>query len=184
MNLKGQITEITPHLMDKSTDVLLNIEGQVAAELSKMMLKDLAIDIDFWSELKTRKANAYYWTLLNKLARKLHLTNGEMHNTLLRNFGEIKQMGGRNIYVEIPDTEENETDTLRNEKFHVMPTSEVVFRQNTTYRRYLMLKGSSELDRAGFSRLLDGLIETCKEQGIVTDTPEEIARIKALWQNK
>jgi hypothetical protein len=25
------------------------------------------------------------------------------------------------------------------------------------------------------------LIDECKEQGIETDTPEEIARLKALW---
>ena len=32
------------------------------------------------------------------------------------------------------------------------------------------------------SRLLDSVIEDCKEQGIQTLTPNEIARMKATWR--
>ena len=41
--------------------------------------------------------------------------------------------------------------------------------------------GSSEFDRVQMSRLIDLLIEEAKEQGIETKTPEELERLKSLW---
>ncbi len=42
--------------------------------------------------------------------------------------------------------------------------------------------GSSTYDTKQMSRLLDSVIEDCKEQGIQTLTPNEIARMKATWR--
>lgn len=41
--------------------------------------------------------------------------------------------------------------------------------------------GSSEYDTKQMSRLIDLIIDECKEQGIETLTPDEIARMKASW---
>ena len=40
------------------------------------------------------------------------------------------------------------------------------------------------MDTAEMNVLIDGLISECKEVGIETDTPSEIARLKDLWQKK
>ena len=45
----------------------------------------------------------------------------------------------------------------------------------------ILYYGSSTYDSAQMSRLLDLIVYDCKIQGIQTDTPEEIAKLKALW---
>ena len=41
--------------------------------------------------------------------------------------------------------------------------------------------GSSEYDTANMSRLIDGIISECREQGIETMTPSELERLKQQW---
>ena len=41
--------------------------------------------------------------------------------------------------------------------------------------------GSSTYNTKQMSRLIDWVIEECKEQGIETMTPEELARLKEDW---
>jgi hypothetical protein len=42
-------------------------------------------------------------------------------------------------------------------------------------------KGSSEFDSREMSIFLDGVVSEAKEMGIPTETPNEIARLKAMW---
>lgn len=49
---------------------------------------------------------------------------------------------------------------------------------------YKAYRGSSTYDTAEMSRLIEGIIEECKEQGIETATPEELARMQKLWKER
>jgi hypothetical protein len=42
-------------------------------------------------------------------------------------------------------------------------------------------KGSSEFDTKEMSIFIDGIVSEAKELGIQTDTPDQIAKMKALW---
>ena len=46
---------------------------------------------------------------------------------------------------------------------------------------YLLLKGSSEYDSQEMSQFIDGIILDCKDLGIETLPPEELARMMAAW---
>lgn len=89
------------------------------------------------------------------------------------------------MYLVLPDTDEAERTALQADTFHIKPTSDVrLGKDDKMYRTYVMLKGSHELDSAEMNRLIDGVLGECKEQGIPTDSPAEIERIKALWANQ
>ena len=45
------------------------------------------------------------------------------------------------------------------------------------YRTYTVLAGSSTYDTKEMSELINGLVSECKEQGIETLTPDELARM-------
>ncbi len=47
----------------------------------------------------------------------------------------------------------------------------------------ILYYGSSSYDKAEMGRLIDDLIEDAKSMGIETESPEEIARIKSLWED-
>lgn len=42
--------------------------------------------------------------------------------------------------------------------------------------------GSSVYDKAQMARLIDIVVDECKEQGIETMTPEELARLTEEWK--
>ena len=47
---------------------------------------------------------------------------------------------------------------------------------------YKVAKGSSEFDTKEMSIFIDGVVQDAQELGIVTDTPEQIARYKEAWK--
>lgn len=147
-------------------------------------LKDAicSIDIKKWFDKRSLNANALYWKMCGALAVKLKVSKPEMHNTLLRRYGADASIGGKLAYLVFADNDETEQTMMNAETFHVRPTSQVKEGvDGVMYRTWIMLKGSHELDTAEMSRLIDGVLGECKEQGIPTESPEEIERIKALW---
>jgi hypothetical protein len=46
---------------------------------------------------------------------------------------------------------------------------------------FIVFKETHTLDSKEMARLIDGTVQEAKQLGIETATPEEIARMKALW---
>ncbi len=110
--------------------------------------------------------NAYYWELLNRLARALRMPDSEVHMNMLREYGvcqaftvvsEALEAG----YFRYYDVLQEYVDDAG--------------RRRAMVRVYL---GSSRMDSAQFSALLNGLIEECQAQGIQTMTPRELAGLR------
>jgi hypothetical protein len=53
-----------------------------------------------------------------------------------------------------------------------------------TFYHYKIWKGSHNFDTREMAIFVDGIISECKEQGIPTETPEEIERLKLIWKPK
>ena len=86
------------------------------------------------------------------------------------------------VYLILPDTEDGESRALEAETFHIKPTTEVnIGVDGTTYRTYKMLRGSSTYDTKEMSRLIEGLVAECKDQGIDTLPPDEFNRMMGLY---
>lgn len=111
-------------------------------------------------------ANGLYWSTLTQLARVLGISNQRMHNTLLRRYGQPERYGEEVVYIMLPDTAEAENKALEAETYHLKPTSHTKDGKDGTYRAYMLMRGSSTYNTEEFSRLLDGLLEECKEMGI------------------
>lgn len=109
---------------------------------------------------RTLTQNAYYWTLLNKLAARLGMGDFETHCNMLRDYGVCSVFSVRD---DVPFEsyfkycEEIGTGEANGQRF----------------RHIKVYKGSSQMDSAEFTRLLHGLIEECEAQGIPTMTPAE-----------
>lgn len=120
-------------------------------------------------EKRSLDANALYWKLLTGLAKAMAISNARAHNLMLRRYGQIQEIDGQTIYIFLPDTDEAEEEALEAETFHVKPTSRTKpGKEGVNFRAYLLLKGSSEMDKSDFSRMIDGVIDECKQLGIET----------------
>ena len=180
LKVKSRIKDVAWNIGTKTSTVTLSSEIR-PKDLADLLEKDLNVGFEEYDERQSDQMRKYYWELIPKLARKHKLKNSEVHNMMLRDYSEVFMFDNSPVVVEIPDTEEAEKQSLRDEKVHLLPTSEVRVYDDATYRVYFLLKGSHQLTKKQYVRLLEGLIEECKAAGISTETPEEIARIKALW---
>ena len=120
-------------------------------------------------EKRSLTANSYYWRLVTDLAGVMRVTRQEMHEIMLRRYGQYLTDADGNILCVLVDPKTNmaqfdghfEFDTIAGE-----------------FARYRVIKGSHLYNTAEFSRLLDGLISDSKEAGIETLTPDELERLK------
>lgn len=134
---------------------------------------------------RSLNANGYYWTLIGQMADKLRIAKPEVHNRMLRSYGQAQGIDGRLVTVTIPDTEKAEKETLLAESYHIRPTSQVKMgTKGQMFRTYVLLKGSHEMDTREFSILLDGTIREAEQIGIQTLTPAELERLYAEHHQK
>lgn len=115
-------------------------------------------------------ANGYYWTLLSKLAHVLGTSREELHLQMIHDYGAIKldEDGDVCRFYLAPGKDPS----------YIAKYSMVVGEDELDGERvlvYLVLKGSSEMNTKEFSHMLDCLIQDCKDQGIPTATPQELA---------
>lgn len=134
----------------------------------------LAIKVSKYREKRSNDANAYCWVLIGKLAEKLNIPRDEIYRD------SIKQIGGNYDVVCVLDDAVDklcrgwakngvgwQTDTM---------PSKIVGCTNV-----MLYYGSSTYDTAQMSRLINIVVDACREQGIETRTPDEIANMVSLW---
>lgn len=109
-------------------------------------------------------ANAYYWAMLNELARKLGISNSECHRQMLREYG-------------VSDVVLLRADIDPDDYFAYYDLYDAGVIKGIRYKRVTAYKRSSQMDSKEFSALIDGLRFECEQQGIPFMTPDEVARL-------
>jgi hypothetical protein len=133
-------------------------------------LKELriAVKVDKYREKRSLNANAYCWKLLTEIANKTKLSKEEVYLELLKRYGQREIIS---VQAHVPISEyikywEEAGESTLNGKL---------------FKHYYVFKGSSEFDTREMSIFLDGIISEAKDLGINTETPDQIARMKELW---
>lgn len=137
-------------------------------------------DVKRHTEKRSLSQNAYYWQLVGKMADVLRIPKPEVHNRMLRAYGQVQGIDGRLVTVTIPDTEKAEKEALMAETYHIKPTSQVrMGTKEQMFRTYILLKGSHELNTVEMTALLDGTIQEAQSIGIDTMKPIELEALRA-----
>lgn len=151
-------------------------------------LKDcekLSIEIKRYRRKRSLDANAYYWVLVTKLSGAVCMSNSEVHNMMLRGYGQPEIYEGKGVYLTIPDTDEARKKADNATDYHVFPTSQVrTGDDGIVYRTYKLLRGSHTYNTAEMSRLIEGIISECKHAGIPDAeiaTPDEKRLLKERY---
>lgn len=177
MKVTGFIRDLFLDWKSRKTRVTFEVEAR-PEDLEKLKDKKLTVEIKPYRKKRTLDANGYYWILLSKLAEVLNLSRSELHNIMLRRYGQLELVDDCPIYNIFPDTDNAEKTVNNAETYHVKPTSQVKEgRDGKMYRTYLMLRGSHTYDTKEMSVLINGLVEECKEQGIETLPPDKLRRM-------
>lgn len=178
MESKGTLIDVSRDWKTGKMRLTFEFDSDVSAAIDKIKDKLLRITVKLWRDKRSLDANSYYWVLLSRLAEAVGISKPRAHNLMLRKYGQNLVVDSQIAFLVIPDTEEAEETALEAESFHIRPTSQVKQgKDGKMYRTYTVLAGSSTYDTKEMSELINGLVSECKEQGIETLTPDELARM-------
>ena len=138
-------------------------------------------DLSVHKEKRSLDSNSYFHKLCDLLRQKLGISMARCKNQLITDYGQIMYLkdGVPLIYkTNAPPeyTQELEEPHLKLVKTSVENDKEVYF--------YRMYRGSSTYSTAEMSQLIAGTVADCKDQGIETATPEQIAHMQELWERR
>ena len=178
MESKGTLIAVSRDWKTGKMRLTFEFDSDVSAAIDKIKDKLLRITVKLWRDKRSLDANSYYWVLLSRLAEAVGISKPRAPNLMLRKYGQNLVIDSQIAFLVIPDTEEAEETALEAESFHIRPTSQVKQgKDGKMYRTYTVLAGSSTYDTKEMSELINGLVSECKEQGIETLTPDELARM-------
>ena len=135
----------------------------------------LTFKIGKYTESRTKDANRYFWALCEKLAEKLNTTKIDVYLESIKNVG-----------VFYDDEVEVEKVQRRRKAWGMIGTGwlteRVDFSADGNKEVIRFYYGSSSYNKKQMGRLIDNVVQDCKEQGIETRTPEQIANLISLWE--
>lgn len=120
-------------------------------------------------------ANAYAWTLLGKLANKVGLPKEEVYREI------IKDVGGN--YEVLPIRNDAVDKWISNwQQKGIGWVCDILGESKLDgYTNVITYYGSSTYDSLQMSKLINLIVEECKQQGIETMTPAELALLMDGW---
>lgn len=144
-------------------------------------MKDKLYDAELKEHREKRSldANAYAWELITNIAETLTAeaqgetaySKDDVYLMMLKKYGQ----GG---IVKVPNRDKEKFE--RAWKYHEV--HETLWDENAVYYKFWV--GSSNYDTKEMSLFIDGIVSECKLLDIETATPNELARMKSLWEEK
>lgn len=158
---------------ERRPEIVLTLQtGQDIADLKSAVTsgKLLSAEIKQYRPHRSLDANAYLWVLLEKLATALCTTKDELYLLMLARYGVFTHVIVKSQAV---DRIIAEWRTVRN-------LGEVTINGQKGVQLQCYF-GSSTYDSKEMARLIDGVVSECKECGIETLPPAELARMNQEW---
>lgn len=136
--------------------------------------KEYKLEVKELKEKRSLNSNSYAWTLLDKLAEKLRLPKTEIYRSY------IKEIGGNSYLVccinkAVEDLCQDWSAKGIGWLTELEPSK---IEGCTNVRLYY---GSSQYDTKQMSRLIELIVQDCKENDIETLTPDELERMNEEW---
>jgi hypothetical protein len=156
----------------------VNERNDFEALVDEMRDKDkLSIEVKPYRERRSLDANAYFFVLADRLAEKLGITKEEVYRNAIKDIGGVSEtvcVKTQAVAKLCEGWSKNglgwQTDTF---------PSKIEGCTNV-----ILYYGSSTYDTAQMSRLIDNVVQDCQAVGIETRTPDEIANMLSLWDQK
>lgn len=135
-----------------------------------------SVSIEPHKRKRSLDANSYYWTLAGKLSSKMGMPNIEIYRQHILDIGD-------NYEILPIKNEAVEKFTSAWSKNGIGWLTNIIGKSKLDgYTNIMAYYGSSTYDSSQMSRLVDLIIQDCKEQGIETLTPNEVEKLKGEWK--
>lgn len=129
--------------------------------------KDKLFEIKEKREKRSLSQNAYAWKLIMELGNELKKSKEEIYLQMLKDYGQSE------IVCVL-----SEVNPIGYFKYYEKIGKRVI--SNKEFTLYKIFKGSSEFNSKEMSIFIDGIIQECKNVGIETMTPEQVALLDLI----
>ena len=161
--------------MDGRQILSLELQGDFRPYIEEFADKELKAEIKPFKAKRSLDANAYAFSLIDKLAEKLGIPPKEVYRNAIRNIGGVSDVLCCQDFAV-------EEFCRRWEKKGIGWQTETFESKIDGCTNIICYYGSSDYDTKQMSRLIDNIVQDCKALGIETKTPEELSRMCEEWQ--
>ena len=181
IDLTGKVYEIKRDYRSMRPVISLVIYEDNLESVSDLGDADIRIRISEKKAHRSLDSNAYFHVLCDKLRQKLGISMMRCKNQLIARYGQVDYTPSGEVigYTTLAPPEfMQEWETPHT---WLVDAREVKGKTWYTYRLY---RGSHTYNVAEMNQLIAGTIEECKQVGVETATPDELAQMAALWEKK
>lgn len=162
----------------KGAEIILHTPDMDAV---KVLMDKYTEGKTYVAEIKEKRArrsldaNAYCWVLIGKLAENRNLKKTEVYREY------IKEMTAYEIVPIKTEAVEKWISNWEHKGLGWLCDDMGDCRNTKGYRNIKCYFGSSTFDTKEMSHFIDMIVADCKELGIETAAPDELARLKQTW---
>ena len=140
----------------------------------------LNIIVNRFTYRRSLNANKYFHVLVGKIADAHNppISKARAKNILLGKYGQREIFDDGPLIISVI----SEVDMLEREDLHCVAAGYGTA-NDKEFTHWAVIRGSHTYDNREMSALIDGTVEDAKEMGIETLSPDEIERLKALWNS-
>lgn len=137
-------------------------------------VEKLSIKISKYKKKRSLDANAYCWTLISRLSEKLNIPKTDIYRQA------IKEIGGNSDYMCVQD---RAVQKLRDswERNGIGWQTDTMPSKLEGCTTVILYYGSSTYDSYQMSRLINIIVDECKQVGIETKSKEELDSLLGQW---
>lgn len=174
--MKGRLIDLSLGLNRKQR-ITVEVEGDFRGKFDSLKECDVSVEINKYRELRSKTANAYFHLLRSKIAEVQCLGEDEVKIRLVCEYGALaKGADGATVGLMLPDTVDVSTVYPYTKCFDTRVEGGV------TFNCYLAYKRTRLMNTKEMYRLIDGTRFEAQGLGIEVETPEELAKLKSLWE--
>lgn len=173
----GTIEDISIDYKTQKPKILLVLnERECISSLEELKEDKLSVEIKKYRNKRSLDANAYMWVLISKLEEKVNIPKDIIYKDAIRNIG---------VYEVIPVKSEAVDRFIEAwTKNGLGWVCETTKSKLEGYTNILAYYGSSTYNTAEMSRLIDLIVQECKQLNIETMSKPELDSLIESWDRK
>ena len=173
--MKGRIIDFVFGLNRKQR-ITVEIDNDFRNKYDLLKDFDVEVTIQKYRQKRSKTANAYFHLLVNKVSQETGESEEQIKKRLVLSYGvHDTDDEGNTIGFKLPATVDVE------KIYPYVKCFDTRVENGKKFNCYLVYKRTSDMNTKEMSNIIDAIVSEAKELGIETDTPEEIAKQKAIW---
>lgn len=172
---KCQISELSRDFKTGKAKITLTADASLLKYLEALQGKDLNCKLKKYTQKRSLSANAYMWVLIDKLADKLNVSKEEVYISYIKHHG-------RSVDFELTNEAVPTMKGAWGQNGEGWFAEEIDIGEERSIVRFFY--GSSCYGVKRMSRLIDAVVQDCKQLDIEILPPDEISRMLAMEGNK